>query len=103
MAHPDDVEAHCGGTVLRLTDAGCAVTLVLCTSGDKGTDDPALRPAQVAAIREAEQRAAARVLGIADTHFLRWPDGEVESGTALRGQIVRLIRQCRPDVVVTHD
>lgn len=103
VAHPDDVEAHCGGTVLRLTDRGCRVTLAVCTSGDKGTADRTLTSTRLAAIREAEQLAAARILGIAETVFLRWPDGEVANGPELRGEIVRLIRRERPDVVITHD
>ena len=103
VAHPDDVESHCGGTVARLADAGCGVTLVLATSGDKGSADPHAQPAEVAARREAEQRAAAEMLGIAEVVFLRWPDGEVVNGTALREQIVRQVRTHRPDLVITHD
>ncbi|HET7034303.1 MAG TPA: PIG-L family deacetylase, partial [Thermomicrobiaceae bacterium] len=96
VAHPDDVESHCGGTVARLVDAGCRVTLLLATSGDKGSADPRADPAEVAARREAEQRAAAEILGIAEVVFLRWPDGEVENGTPLRGQLVRQVRLTRP-------
>jgi len=103
IAHPDDLEAHCGGTVLLLVSRGARVSLVACTSGDKGTSDRSLAPNQLGRLREAEQTAAARLLGIAETHFLRWPDGEVENGRSLRGQLVRLVRATRPDVVITHD
>lgn len=106
VAHPDDVEAHCGGTVLRLTEGGCRVTLVVCTSGDKGTADRSLTPDRLAAMREAEQLVASRILGIATTHFLRLPDGEIADALPtreLRGRIVRIVRETRPDVVITHD
>lgn len=103
VAHPDDVEAHCGGTVLLLTDRGCAVTLAVCTSGEKGTADRSLSPARLGQLREAEQEEAARILGIQEVLFLRYPDGEVENTRELRGQLVRLIRRVRPDVAITHD
>jgi LmbE family N-acetylglucosaminyl deacetylase len=56
VAHPDDIESWCAGTVYRFTDTGRRVAYVLCTSGDKGTSDSTLTPQQVAAIREAEQQ-----------------------------------------------
>jgi len=103
VAHPNDLESHCGGTVARLIDAGCQVALVLCTSGDKGSADPDAQPAEIAVRREREQLEAAAILGIKPVMFLRWPDGEVENGRRLRGQIVRQIRWHRPDLVITHD
>ena len=102
-AHPDDIESWCGGTVARLVDLGCAVHALLLTSGDKGSDDPVLSAAEIGALREAEQLAAARLLGLGDVRFLRHPDGDLEDTRALREQIVRAIREVRPDVVFTHD
>ncbi|HLQ29848.1 MAG TPA: PIG-L family deacetylase, partial [Ktedonobacteraceae bacterium] len=64
VAHPDDIESWCAGTVCRFTDAGKEVAYVLCTSGDKGTSDPTQTPQQVAAMREAEQIEAAHILGV---------------------------------------
>ena len=63
VAHPDDIESWCAGTVCRFVDAGKHVCYVLCTSGDKGTSDPTLTIEQVAEIREAEQLEAGRILG----------------------------------------
>lgn len=103
VAHPDDVESHCGGTVARLTATGCRVVLAVCTSGDKGSRDPRAVPSEIAARREAEQRAAAAILGIAGVAFLGWPDGEARDGPELRGQIVRLVRLHRPELVISHD
>lgn len=102
-AHPDDIESWCAGTLARAIDAGAAVSLLLATSGDKGSDDPHATSAQVAARREAEASRAAQVLGIADIGFLRHPDGEVEDTHAFRGELVGWIRRWRPHVVFTFD
>lgn len=102
-AHPDDIESWAGGTVAGMARAGWRVTCVLCTSGDKGTSDPDETPASVAVRREAEQRAACRVMGLEEPVFLRLPDGELEDNRALRGLLVREIRRWRPDRLLTHD
>jgi LmbE family N-acetylglucosaminyl deacetylase len=103
VAHPDDIESWCAGTIGRFVDSGKHIFYVLCTSGDKGTSDPALTTQQVAEMREAEQQEAARVLGVDSVTFLRWPDSEVEPTLALRKELVRQIRHYRPDLVITHD
>jgi LmbE family N-acetylglucosaminyl deacetylase len=103
VAHPDDLEFSSGGTVARLTEAGKRVILVQVTSGDRGTSDRSIRPEQIAALREEEEREAARRLGIAEVIFLRYPDGEVPHDVKLRGEITKMIRTHRPDVVITHD
>lgn len=103
MAHPDDIEFSCGGTVARWCDEGWEVTFLLATSGDKGSKDPEMTPERLAAIREEEQRAAAAVLGVRHVEFLRCPDGYVEDTVQMRERVVRAIRRFRPDVVVTWD
>jgi LmbE family N-acetylglucosaminyl deacetylase len=102
-AHPDDIESWCGGTLARAVDAGAQVRLLLVTSGDKGSADPDADPAQIAATREDEARAAARVLGLADVAFLRYRDGEVENTHELRRDLAAWIRAWRPDTLFTHD
>jgi LmbE family N-acetylglucosaminyl deacetylase len=102
-AHPDDIESWCAGTLAGAIDAGAAVRLLLVTSGDKGSSDPAADPAMVAAQREAEAQEAARRLGLTDVVFLRQPDGDVEETRALRGELVSWIRRWRPAVLFTHD
>jgi LmbE family N-acetylglucosaminyl deacetylase len=102
-AHPDDAEFMAGGTIAKMCDLGWDVTLAVATSGDKGTRDESLRRQELAAIREAEQRAAAEVLGLARCVFMGYPDGFLEEGPELRGHVVRLIRQLQPDVIVTWD
>lgn len=102
-AHPDDMESWCAGTLARAVDAGATVRLLLVTSGDKGSDDPQATAIAVAERREREATTAARLLGIAETVFLRYPDGEVEDTRALRRALVAAIRRWRPRVLFTHD
>lgn len=102
-AHPDDIESWCAGTLARAIDAGATVRLLLVTSGEHGSSDPAATPAAVAQRREDEARAAARALGLADVAFLRYEDGAVEDSRALRGDLVAAIRRWRPEALFTHD
>lgn len=103
VAHPDDAEFLCGGTVARWCSEGWTVDYLLTTSGDMGSRDPEMKREQLLAIREKEQRAAATALGVRECVFLRYPDGYVEDTAELRGRLVREIRRLKPDLVVTWD
>lgn len=103
VAHPDDPEFGCAGTIVKWAKTGKHVTYVLLTSGDKGSHDPDLRPGKLAARREEEQRAAAQELGVQKVIFLRHPDGLLENTLELRRELASLIRQARPNIVVTID
>jgi LmbE family N-acetylglucosaminyl deacetylase len=103
MAHPDDIDFGSSGSVARWVSEGWTVYYVLTTSGDKGTHEPGVAGQELAAIREAEQREAARVLGVKDVFFLGYPDGFVEPTAELRERLVRLFRVYKPDVVLTWD
>ncbi len=103
MAHPDDPEFSCGGTIARWVREGRYVGYVLITSGDKGSEDPTMTPERLRKTREAEQRAAAAVLGVHEVHFLRYPDGELFPTQELRRDIVYHIRRFRPHIVVCQD
>ena len=103
MAHPDDAEFLCAGTVAKLCAEGWQVWYCLATSGDKGTKDPEMTRERLAGIREQEQRDACRILGVQDVIFLRHPDGFVDNSHAVRGEIVRVIRELKPDTVITWD
>jgi LmbE family N-acetylglucosaminyl deacetylase len=102
-AHPDDAEFSVAGTVARWVKEGKDVIYVVCTNGDKGTSDPDMKPGLLARIREQEQLAAARVLGVREVIFLRHPDQGLEDTPEFRKQIVRLIRMYRPEIVATSD
>jgi LmbE family N-acetylglucosaminyl deacetylase len=101
--HPDDAEYGVAGTVARWTREGKKVIYVVCTNGDKGTSDPDMKPEDLAEIRKKEQLAAADVLGVSEVIFLGLPDQGLEETPQFRKQIVRLIRQIRPEIVVTAD
>ena len=103
FAHPDDAEFLCSGTIARYVASGYRAYYVLATSGDKGSDDYSATSEELATIREAEQLAAARVLGVEDVTFLRHPDGEVEVSIPFRRELALVIRQRRPDVILTFD
>ncbi len=103
VAHPDDAEFMFGGTVAKFCAQGWTMYYVLATSGDKGTHDEELSHQELAAIREQEQRDACDVLGVKEVIFLGHPDGFLKPDEELRGEIVRLLRQYRPDVVLTWD
>lgn len=103
MAHPDDPDFFCGGTLARWADGGKEIHYLLATSGDKGSSDTTIEPEQLAGLRELEQRAAAEVLGVQELVFLHHRDGELVSDLLLRRQLVRYIRLYRPDILVTTD
>jgi LmbE family N-acetylglucosaminyl deacetylase len=102
-AHPDDAELGCGGSTARWVRNGDQVNYIVCTNGNKGTKDYDMTPHRLAEIREKEQEAAAKVLGVNRVVFLRHQDGELEATMALRKELALLIRSFRPDVIVTHD
>ena len=99
-AHPDDSEFGAGGTIAKLVKEGCVVTYVIVTNGNKGSGDRTMTSERLALIREAEQRNAARTLGVARVEFLGYPDCEVEDTRELRCDVTRQIRRWRPDLVI---
>jgi LmbE family N-acetylglucosaminyl deacetylase len=103
MAHPDDAEFGCGGTIAKWAAAGKEINYVLCTSGDKGSSDPDVTPYRLAQTRRAEQINAAHALGAHDVVFLSYEDGTLMNTLALRRDIVREIRRFRPDAVICQD
>ena len=103
VAHPDDAEFMCAGTVARWTAEGREVVYGLVTSGDKGTSDPGVVPTELAKLREVEQTEVCRILGVETIDFLRYEDGMVQNTLALREDIVRLIRKHRPTAVIPQN
>jgi LmbE family N-acetylglucosaminyl deacetylase len=103
VAHPDDIEFYCAGTVLMMAAHGAVVDFVLVTSGDKGTRDTTKSREKVARLREREQEIAAVFLGAKGVSFLRHPDAELVESLELRQQFVREIRLAKPDVLLTFD
>src|SRR5512135_2222474 len=93
VAHPDDADFGVAGTLAKWIRAGTVARMVCCTSGDAGADDARTDPLELATLREAEQRAAAEVVGYEGVDFLHQPDGALENDLALREQLVRIIRR----------
>ncbi|MFG2907073.1 PIG-L deacetylase family protein [Kitasatospora sp. NPDC048286] len=101
VAHPDDMEYGGAAAVARWTSQGKTVVYAMVTSGEAGIDG--LDPAECGPLREAEQLASARVVGVDTVEFLGYPDGVVEYGLPLRRDIARLVRRHRPDIVITSN
>src|SRR5919109_1366 len=103
ISHPDDAEFGAAATIAQLTRAGVRVDYVVTTDGSKGTENPDVAPAQLAATRIAEQRAAADILGVSEIVHFGYPDGYLAPSLDLRRDITRQLRRFRPDLVITQN
>lgn len=101
--HPDDAEFGVAGTVPRWIREGKDVVYIVCTSGERGASDTNIRPEELAIIREQEQLDAAKILGVQEVIFLRYPDQGLEDTPEFRKEVVRYIRMFQPNTVVTVD
>ena len=100
VAHPDDLDFGAAGTIACWTAEGIEVSYCICTDGDAGGFDPTVPRSAIAGIRQAEQRAAAKEVGVEDVVFLGYPDGRLMVSVELRRDISRVIRQRRPQRVM---
>ena len=102
-AHPDDPDVSCGGTLARWAAAGCAVHVVICARGDKGSSDPAVDREELAGRRRGEAARAAAALGVAGYEILDHDDGDLEDTREFRGELGGIVRRLRPEVVICPD
>jgi LmbE family N-acetylglucosaminyl deacetylase len=102
FAHPDDGEFGSAGTVAKLTRDGKAVVYVVTSDGSKGSSDLNVKPEQLIATRQQEQRNAGEVLGLEDVCFLNFPDGMLVPSIELRKAITAAIRRYKPDLVIAQ-
>ena len=102
-AHADDIEFGMAGTVARWTDAGTKVTYCIVTDNSSGSNEPGADLAALVQTRREEQLASAKVVGVTDVRFLGYRDGTLQPTLELRRDITRIIRELRPQVVVTTD
>lgn len=100
VAHADDAEFGCSGTVAKWCRQGIEVVYVLCTDGSKGSSDPTMTSERLAQIRRQEQQAACKVLGVKEVVFLGYPDSMLQPTLELRRDITREIRRHKPDVLI---
>jgi LmbE family N-acetylglucosaminyl deacetylase len=102
VAHPDDLDFGAAGTIASWTAAGVEVCYCVLTDGGAGGFDPDVPRSEIGGIRQAEQRAAAKEVGVEDVVFLGYPDGRLAASIELRRDISRIIRQRRPQRVLTQ-
>ncbi len=103
VAHADDAEWGCAGTVAKLCAAGWEMVYVLCTDGSKGIDDPEISSDELVRIRQQEQTNAGRVLGLREVVFLGYEDAMLQPSLELRRDITRAIRRYRPDLLICQN
>ena len=103
VAHMDDAEYGCSGTVAQLIRKSWEVVYVLCTDGSKGSDDPEMTQERLRAIRKQEQLDAGDILGLTAVEFLSYPDSYLTPSLELRKDIAKMIRKHRPDVLITNN
>src|SRR5258708_40353317 len=101
-AHPDDPDFGSGGTIAKLAKDCARVTYAIVTDGSQGGEDPKQKDSELGAIRQKEQKAAARGLGVKKVGFLGYKDGHLSPDLKLRHDIVRLVRKYKPELVITH-
>jgi LmbE family N-acetylglucosaminyl deacetylase len=100
-AHPDDMEFGAAGAVAAWTAAGKSVSYLLVSRGEAGIDG--MRPEEATKIREDEQRASARIVGVDEVEFLDYDDGTIEYGLALRRDLAAAIRRHRPELIIAFN
>jgi LmbE family N-acetylglucosaminyl deacetylase len=103
VAHPDDAEFGCGGTVAKWVKERKEVAYLIVTNGDKGSEDQRMTSERLIKIRAEEQLNAARTLGVERVEFLGYPDGELEDTRQVRRDVTAQIRRLRPDLIVTQN
>lgn len=101
VAHADDAEWGCAGTVAVWVKQGIQVVYVICTDGSKGSEDLSMTSKDLSRIRKSEQIAAAETLGVTEVEFLEYEDSMLQPSLELRKDITRIIRKYRPETVIT--
>lgn len=101
--HPDDTDIGAGATVARLARLGAEVHYLTVTDGSAGAVDPGLDRTRLTALRRQEQEQAARILGVRELRWLDYPDAGDYSEYRVRLDVIRAIRELRPDLLLTVD
>lgn len=102
-AHPDDIDIGCSGSVAKWISEGADAYYLVLTDGSKGSENPKISNRELTKLRQQEQLAAAKILGVKKVFFLDFVDGELENTHTLRREIVRIIRQVKPTTVICWD
>ncbi|MEO1996154.1 MAG: PIG-L deacetylase family protein [Planctomycetaceae bacterium] len=99
VAHPDDAELLCAGTLIRARADGAEIGICVLCQGDKGQPEPPIP--DLVAVRSAEMRAAAELIG-AQLIEGGFPDGSLQDSTPSRRTVIELMRNFRPTLVLAH-
>lgn len=102
-AHADDMDFGASGTVAKFIDEGWDAYYIVATDGSRGSDDPNMTHTRLAEMRQKEQLAAAKALGVKDVFFLGHTDTQLISDLLLKEEIVRIIRKVKPTIAITMD
>lgn len=102
-AHPDDIDIGCAGSIAKWVKEGGEAYYLILTDGSKGSDDTKISNKELVQLRQAEQLNSAKILGLKQVFFLDFVDGELENNLKLRIEIVRIIRQVKPNTVICWD
>jgi LmbE family N-acetylglucosaminyl deacetylase len=103
VAHPDDCDFLAASVLSAWSRQGCQGAVCLVTDGDAGSDDPAIAKGELSRVRLQEQRLASAHLGVSEVRCLGYPDGVLQNTLAVRRDLVRVIRELRPEAVITMD
>lgn len=102
-AHPDDAEFSVAGTIAKWAKAGVEVTYCMVTNGASGSQDPKMTREKLRDTRYAEQREAAKILGVKHVVFLGYEDGYLYPTLEVRRDVARQVRIHKPDVILAMD
>ncbi len=102
-AHPDDIDIGCSGTVGKYIESGAQVYYLVLTDGSKGSEDIKISNEELIKMRQEEQQNAADILGVKKIFFLNFVDGELENTPTLRKEIIKIMRQVKPNIVLCWD
>jgi LmbE family N-acetylglucosaminyl deacetylase len=103
LAHPDDPEFFCGATLAKWAKDGHQIVYHLLTCGEKGSNNPNTKKNDLCLLRQKEQRDAAKIIGVTEVHFSKHPDGELAPDMDTRREVTHIIRQHKPDTLLTFD
>lgn len=95
-AHPDDIEIQCAGTLLKLKQLGCGVSVATMTPGDKGSDE--LSAEEISNVRRAEAAASAAMMEV-DYTCLEFRDLSIVFDNNSRRRMTEFIRRKHPDII----
>ena len=97
-AHPDDIEFQCAGTLARLSQSGCRITMATMTPGDCGSAE--MGPEEISSLRRVEAQTSADLLG-ADYICLEFRDLSIVHDNESRRRVTEVLRRVRPEIVIT--